>query len=142
MLVCDINYSLISVSSQLMDPSPPVCTNIMCPRLDLPVVGGRHQISDGGLTMVGIGRNIGLRKNMTPVINHNSLRGLECRAILAHQGGNVAQGHWLMYAKVGSEWWRVDTCLAHPQLENPFVKQLSQTNRRSDITLDGFFYKM
>ena len=124
-----------------MESSPPLCTNIMCPRLDLPVIDGRNQINDRDLTMVGIGRNVGLRKILTPVTSHDSVRGLECRGVLAHQGDSVASGHWLMYAKVGSEWWRVDTGLAHPRQENPFVSQVSPTNRLSCITLDGFFYK-
>ena len=131
---------LFTVCAQLLHPATPVCDNVMCPDVDRPVAGGARHLVVGEVTMLGITRNGGNRKLLSPVISHSSLRGRDCRAILAHQGSNVASGHWLMFAKVGRDWWRVDTALPSPLIQDPFSSQISLQNRRSNITLDGFFY--
>lgn len=100
----------------------------------------------GQTSIVWLCRNTGAEgKCLTPVLEPGPCQrwnAQECRAVVAHCGRNVANGHWIAFLKVGDNWWKMDTSKPAPILENPFRRQLVVSNGTggSGYTIDGLIF--
>lgn len=100
------------------------------------------ECSQEQVTIYWIGRNIDAEKCLTPISLPSASHlwpGKECVMVLAHCGRRLATGHWILFQYDGANWWRVDTALAAPVIENPFDNQLKQG--QGNYTIDIFFFK-
>ena len=124
---------MFSVGLQNAEITTPTCIDRFCAS-----AGGRayveRKVQQGLVAIVGINRNAGNQKLFRSVRRPSELCGMTCEALLAHQGSSINSGHWIAFLKQGGIWWRVDTAMASPVREDPFLSQ-------TDYTLDIFFFK-
>ena len=107
------------------------------------------QCTERTLTIFWTGRNTAgngaksLRQVAEPPANTSLWRGKDCVAVIAHSGRSAVGGHWFTFLKIGGAWWRSDTSLPRPLMQNPFNDQLLESNQSSssDFTVDIMFFQ-
>ena len=52
-------------------------------------------------------------------------QGKELRAIICHTGRIARQGHWVTFVQSGELWWKEDSSLQNPVMEDPFLHQFN-----------------
>ena len=96
----------------------------------------------GSATLVGVSRNQVTGKLCNPVqriVHAGILGGQALRAVVAHQGQNVASGHWMAFVLSDHAWYKVDSMRVNPLMEDPFLNQIG-VSRQGSYTLDMFIF--